>query len=558
MKKLTEEIRALLIPLIKNKNFNKIEELIQSLDEKEKNNPFLLNLLGVSKLTKKVLSKDAATKEATEAQNLFRNAYNKDNLFLDALYNFAETSLKTLNYENVLDSLEEHLKKVKYDFKTVFLLARINFKLGNIEQSISNYKDIIKKNDATPPIWKNLIFLSNYSPLFNQKKYFDLCKKYTSTIKKIDEKNLVNFKYKKNDVKTKIGFFSVDFKEHSVMNFLTETIKMLNLNNFETVAFNLTKPNLEDTKTEELKELFTDWHNLHGLNDIEIVNLIRNNEINILFDLVGYTTGSKIEIFKYRSAPKQISWIGYTNSTGLEEMDYIVTDPNVLENGENYSEKFLELPEIWNCHLPIKQRIKVEELPALENGYVTFGSFNNFAKISHETIDIWSDLLLKLKSKLILKTSDENFQFWEKTLLSKFEKKGISPKNIEFIKRTKSIEDHLRCYNKIDIALDTFPYNGATTSFESIWMGVPVLTIKGENFKSRYGYSINKNLNLDKFIALNKNDFINKGISNSSDLNELNELRKQLRNRALKSPLFDTQRFNKNFLKTLNKVIEKK
>jgi protein O-GlcNAc transferase len=557
MKKLTEETKGLLLSLIKNQNFDKIEKLLLSLDEVEKNKPFLLNLLGVSKLTKKALNKEEAIKEVTEAQDLFRNAYHKDNLFLDALYNLAETSLKTSNYENVLVLLEGHLKKVSYDFKTVFLLAKINFRLGNIEQSINYYEKIIKNNNATPAVWKNLIFISNYSSQFSQKKYLNLCKRYTSTIKKIEKKNFKNFTYKKNIKKKKIGFFSVDFKEHAVMNFLTETIKMLNLNNFETIAFNLTEPNSNDSKTEQLKELFTDWHNIHGLDDIKIVNLIRDNRINILFDLVGYTSGSKMELFKYRSAPNQISWIGYTNSTGLDEMDYIVTDPNVIEVEENYSEKFLQLPDIWNCHSPIKQKIEIEDLPALKNGYITFGSFNNYAKISDETIEIWCDLLLKLKSKLILKTSDEKFKSWENILLSKFEKRGVNPKNIKFLKRTKSFDDHLKCYNKIDIALDTFPYNGATTSFESIWMGVPVLTIKGKNFKSRYGYSINKNLNMDRFIAIDKKDFINKGILNSSDLKKLNELRKKLRNMALKSPLFDTQRFNKSFLKVLNELIEK-
>ena len=188
MKKLKEETKALLLSLIKKKDFNKIEELILSLAEIEKNSPFLLNLLGVSKLKKKIADKDEAIKEATEAQSLFKNAYNKDKFFLDALYNLAETSLKTSNYKNAFTLLEAHLKNVKYDFRTVFLLAKINFQLGNIEQCINYYENIIKHNNATPAVWKNLIFISNYSPLFSQKKYFDLCKKYTNTIKKIEEK----------------------------------------------------------------------------------------------------------------------------------------------------------------------------------------------------------------------------------------------------------------------------------------------------------------------------------------------------------------------------------
>ena len=555
MEKLTKEKQTLLLSLIKNKNFKEIEILILSLVEAEKEKPFLLNLLGVSKLNKKNLNKEEATSEAIEAQNLFKKAYIKDNLFFEALYNFAQTSIKTLNHENALVLLEENLKKVKYDFRTVFLLAKINFQLGNIEQSINHYKNIIERDEATPAVWKNLIFISNYSPLFNQKKYIDLCKKYTNTIKKVDKKNFVNFKYKEKAKKIKIGFVSVDFKEHAVMNFLTETLKMLNVNNFETIAFNLTKPTSQDSKTEQLKDIFTDWQDIQHLSDIETVNLIRDNKINILFDLAGYTDGSKIEIFKHRSAPLQIAWLGYSNSTGVDEMDYIITDPYVLESNENYSEKLLQLPNIWSCHTPIKQEIKIQDLPALKNGYITFGSFNNFAKISEETIEIWSDLLLKVKSKLILKSSNTRSKIEVKTLLNKFKKKGVNLENIEFLKTTKKFDDHLMCYNRVDIALDTFPYNGATTSFESVWMGVPVLTIKGKTFNSRYGYSINKNLNLDNFIASNKNDFIQKAISNSSNLNALNKLRKNLRDLSLESALFDIKKFNANFLKIINKVI---
>tara|TARA_B100000787_G_scaffold148140_1_gene119489 strand:- start:426 stop:2096 length:1671 start_codon:yes stop_codon:yes gene_type:complete len=555
MEKLTKEKQTLLLSLIKNKNFKEIEILILSLVEAEKEKPFLLNLLGVSKLNKKNLNKEEATSEAIEAQNLFKKAYIKDNLFFEALYNFAQTSIKTLNHENALVLLEENLKKVKYDFRTVFLLAKINFQLGNIEQSINHYKNIIERDEATPAVWKNLIFISNYSPLFNQKKYIDLCKKYTNTIKKVDKKNFVNFKYKEKAKKIKIGFVSVDFKEHAVMNFLTETLKMLNVNNFETIAFNLTKPTSQDSKTVQLKDIFTDWQDIQHLSDIETVNLIRDNKINILFDLAGYTDGSKIEIFKHRSAPLQIAWLGYSNSTGVDEMDYIITDPYVLESNENYSEKLLQLPNIWSCHTRIKQEIKIQDLPALKNGYITFGSFNNFAKISEETIEIWSDLLLKVKSKLILKSSNTRSKIEVKTLLNKFKKKGVNLENIEFLKTTKKFDDHLMCYNRVDIALDTFPYNGATTSFESVWMGVPVLTIKGKTFNSRYGYSINKNLNLDNFIASNKNDFIQKAISNSSNLIALNKLRKNLRDLSLESALFDIKKFNANFLKIINKVI---
>ena len=558
MDKLKEKTKSYLLPLIKNKNFEKIEELILSLHDDERNNPFLLNLLGVSKLSKNSLNKDEAKKEALEAQNLFKIAYKKDNIFLDALFNYAETCLKTLVYEDVLELLTKHLKKVSYDFRTSFLLARINFQLGKVDTAINLYEKIIEKKDATPSVWKNLIFIFNYSSTYKQKKYLNLCKQYIETIKEIKTLSFNDNKKDKISRKKRIGFFSVDLRQHAVTNFLIDTIKELNANNFETVAFNLTNPNFQDSKTTELKSLFKEWHDIHSLSDIDAVNLIRKNDIDILFDLVGYTGGSKLELFKNRSAPIQISWIGYTNTTGLDEMDYIIIDPYVLSSDKYYSEKFLQLPNIWSCHSAIKEEIKIEDLPALKNEFISFGSFNNFSKISEQTIDIWSELLLNIKSKLILKTSNFQNEAGIDILMNRFKEKGVKLKNIEFLKRTKNYRDHLKSYNKIDIALDTFPYNGATTSFESLWMGVPVLTIKGETFNSRYGYSINKNLKLEEFIAEDKKDFINKAKSNLSNLKDLNQLRKELRKKVLKSPLFDIYSFNKAFIKKINSLLKKK
>ncbi|MDC1159495.1 hypothetical protein OAS96_02110 [Candidatus Pelagibacter sp.] len=558
MDKLKEKTKSYLLPLIKNKNFEKIEELILSLNDDEKDNTFLLNLLGVSKLSKKSLNREEAKKEALEAQNLFKIAYKKDNFFLDALFNYAETCLKTLVYEDVLELLTKHLKKVSYDFRTSFLLARINFQLGKVDAAINLYEKIIEKKDATPSVWKNLIFIFNYSSTYDQKKYINLCKQYIETIKETNTLSFNDNKKDKTSRRKRIGFFSVDLRQHAVSNFLTDTIKELNVNNFETIAFNLTNPNFEDSKTTELKSLFKEWHDIHALSDIDAVNLIRKNDIDILFDLVGYTGGSKLELFKNRSAPIQISWIGYTNTTGLAEMDYIIVDPYVLSSDKYYSEKLLQLPNIWSCHSAINEEIKITDLPALKNEYVSFGSFNNFSKISEQTIDIWSELLLNIKSKLILKTSNFQNEAGIDILMNRFKEKGIKLKNIEFLKRTKNYRDHLKSYNKIDIALDTFPYNGATTSFESLWMGVPVLTIKGETFNSRYGYSINKNLNLEKFIALDKEDFINKAKSNLSNLKDLNQLRKELRKKVLSSPLFDNYSFNKAFIKKINSLLKEK
>ena len=328
----------------------------------------------------------------------------------------------------------------------------------------------------------------------------------------------------------------------------------MNVNNFETIAFNELKTFSQDKKTQELRQIFYEWHNIYDLKDLDAVNFIRDKSIDILFDLTGYTTASRLELFKYRSAPVQISWIGYTNSTGLKEMDYIITDPYVISKNISYTEKSLPLPNIWSCHSPINEKIIIEKLPALKNDYITYGSFNTFSKICDETISLWSELLKKSKSKLILKNHQLRFEKVNEMLFKKFQDQGVNLNNIKILKRTNDYQSHLKHYNKIDISLDPIVYNGATTSFESVWMGVPVMTVPGKTFRSRYGLSINSNLNLHNFIASDKRDFINKALLINSDLNKLSNLRKNLRVKVLNSPLFKSDLFSKGFINVINNI----
>ena len=156
--------------------------------------------------------------------------------------------------------------------------------------------------------------------------------------------------------------------------------------------------------------------------------------------------------------------------------------------------KRIRLPKIWNSHFLISSEIEINELPAIKNKYLTFGSFNNYGKLSDETVKTWSEILKNNNSKLILKSSVHDHQLLRDNIKRKFKKNGIEGDKIVFIERLKSYEDHLKMYNSIDISLDTFPFAGATTTFESLWMGVPTITLSGQIFNSKFGVSINKNL----------------------------------------------------------------
>jgi predicted O-linked N-acetylglucosamine transferase (SPINDLY family) len=279
-------------------------------------------------------------------------------------------------------------------------------------------------------------------------------------------------------------------------------------------------------------------------------------KIDIMFDLMGITSKPRIALFKNRLAPIQISWLGYCNTSGINNMDYIISDPNLVfpEETNLYTEKLIYLENIWNCHSGFNIKRQKNPLPSDQNNFVTFGSFNNFQKINDNVAKVWSKILKNIKnSKLILKSSLKK----DYTRLKEFFKKDGVLDSVIFYEKKSSNLEHLNLYKDIDIALDTFPYNGVTTSFEAIWMGVPVLTMKGYNFNSRCGESINKNLNLNHLIAEDNKDYISKAIELATNKEKLIETRDFIFANAVNSPLFDQVNFSKNFYNSLENVFNK-
>jgi predicted O-linked N-acetylglucosamine transferase (SPINDLY family) len=271
-----------------------------------------------------------------------------------------------------------------------------------------------------------------------------------------------------------------------------------------------------------------------------------------MFDITGMTSLNRVSLFKNRLAPKQISWLGYCNTSGLDNMDYLIADRNLIyeEEENNYSEKIIYLPNIWNCHSGLNFERSESDAPCLKEKNITFGSFNNFNKINERVIYVWSQILQKVKnSKLILKSS---LKMNRSYLKKEFNKYGVID-SIIFLEKRK-LESHYNLYKQIDIALDTFPYNGVTTTFEAISMGVPVITMKGYNFNSRCGESIIKNLGMDSLVANDEEDYISKTINMTVDKNKLSETRKTIFNTSYQTPLFDTKKFSSDFFDILGKI----
>ena len=550
---LSQKQKIKLIDLFQKNKFLDIELEIESISSFKDRSAFLANMLGVAKLKKP----SATQKDFEEARKLFKDSYEKDKNYIDAMCNFGSVSLKLRNFDYIFKDLKRFVKDKGYNAKVYETLSRILYFTGQIDEALKLYKEMADKSDLTKESSAHFLTSLNYSSKFSQVEYLDYCKKINKQFTPNDLDQLIKIDIDKNPKNLNIGFISPDFIEHSVTDFLFGTLKELKKKGFKIHAFNLRKHEQLDHTSNSLKTIFDGWHDLEKLSDLESANTIRKSKINILINLVGYFARNRFTIMKYKPAPIQMLWMGYINTTGIEEIDYIVADPNLIYKDEEnlYSEKVIKLPKIWNCHSGIKSSVVSEGLPFLKNNYVTYGCFNNSSKITEEVIETWSEILLNKKnSKIIIKAPSEDGEIAQEGILKKFKEFNVDNSRVLFSKREEKRNDHYKIYNKIDISLDTFPYPGVTTSIESIWMGVPVLTLKGNNFVSRCGESINLNLKMSDFIAKNKTEYISKALSLTEDINNLVEIRKSLRQKALASPLFDTDKFGQDFGDLLSHV----
>ncbi len=533
--------------LFNKENYDLLEIKTKSLIQKYPNVPILYNILGVSQSSRKMFK---------EAIVNFKKAIKLNPKLLDA-YNNLGIALK--NCGELLKSFNVFQDALKINPKhhlSNFNLGDLYTKFNEIEKATNCFKKTINSKPDFSLAYSTYLFFINYSDRYDSNFYYNEALGYSKSIKRLDRNSLIPFKYNKSTTKLKVGFVSSDLRNHPIGYFLFETIKYLKDMNLELVAYsNLIKED-EDSLTYELKDFFSQWHQVKSMSDLELINLIRQDKINLLIDLSGHSAKSRLPIFINKPAPLQITWAGYLDTTGLKEIDYIIADPFVVDKNQEslFVEKVWRLPDIWNSFSQPNYNIKVGTLPAIKNKFVTFGSFNHLNKMNNSVIKLWSTLLKKIpKSKLFLKYRSLNIDFYKNSIVNKFYDFGIHQNQL-ILEGSSPREDLLKTYNRIDISLDPFPYSGGTTNFESIWMGVPILVLKGKKFISKCGESINHNLGMSDWIAKDERDFISKAVGFCSDYKKLSDLRANLRHKALNSPLFDTKKFAENFHEALWKM----
>ena len=536
--------------LLAKKNFEEAIVLIETTFSNIEKTSEILNILGFCKLRKK----NSNNFDLLSAIENFRASYLKEkntNQAIESLLNFIASSNKANQYNDSIKYFKETELTMGYIRKLFLSIVNVYKILNDVESVIYYLKKIMANDDGLKSdTLKRYIFFNSYLNKWSQKDFFVNSIKLEEIL---PQYNFDTINVRKNK-KIRLAFLSSDIKNnHSVVNFLKTILKNVDKKKFELIFFSNCEINKEKESSIELKIYFDEWINIEKLSDIESISIIRKNNINIIIDLMGLSSSDRITLFKNRLAPIQVLWLGYNNTSGLNQMDYLIADPNLIKKNEVklYSEKILFLPNIWNCHSGLGILRKENPAPLMKNKYITFGSFNNTNKISDEVVSVWSKILKSINnSRLIIKSSHS---YSDKTLKEKFEKNKVL-NLITFLGKKNSFEEHINEYKKIDIALDTFPYNGVTTSFEAIWMGVPVLTLKGFNPNSRAGESINKNLNMSYLIADNKDEYVLKAVELSKNFEKVIEIRKNLFDKALESNLFNEKKFSKEFYESLEKI----
>ena len=359
--------------------------------------------------------------------------------------------------------------------------------------------------------------------------------------------------------KLKIGYVSGDFRQHSVAYFIEPVLSNHDHQLFDIYCYY--NNDKSDDFTERLQQSADHWFNCMELSDDELAHLIRQDQIDILIDLAGHTAKNRLLMFARKPAPVQVTYLGYPNTTGLDTIDYRITDNHA--DPENMADSFstetlIRMPNSYFCYHPYDNSPPVSELPALKNSFITFGSFNNYAKISTKILELWIQILQRVpNSKLLIKAKSLN----DPTTLEAFQKQladlDIASERLILINYASSTESHLKTYYQVDIGLDTFPYNGATTTCEALWMGIPVVTLVGEKHVSLVGLSILSAIGLTELIAHTPEEYVEICVKLAHEIEHLQKLRAEMRERMQHSPLMDGATFTRDLEKAYRKMWEK-
>jgi len=357
----------------------------------------------------------------------------------------------------------------------------------------------------------------------------------------------------------RVGYLSPDFVHHSVAYFFEPVLAAHDRDLFEITCYS--EARVPDAVTRRLRERSDRWRDIAGQSDEAVAALIRGDGIDILVDLAGHTARNRLLVFARRPAPIQVTWLGYPDTTGLDAIDYRLTEAvsDPAGNEAWHSEQLFRLPETFSCYQPPADSPPVGPLPAAEAGPLTFGCFNHLAKVTPATLRLWAEILRELPgSRLLLKSRGLADHETAARLRGEFARLGADADRLELNGEELSVARHLGLYQRVDVAFDTFPYNGTTTTCEALWMGVPVVTLAGRTHVSRVGASLLTHLGEPGWIADSPEAYRKLCRDLAGDRPRLTAIRAGLRERMRRSPLCDAPRFTRHLENAFRQMWTKK
>ena len=484
----------------------------------------------------------------TEAAASFRNAIRiKQDLVI--AYQYLGNTLRELDQrEEAIDIFKQALFIQPDNGPIYYDLGNTYKARGEMDKAQDCFRQSMRIRPNHLQSHSNLIACMLYDGNISPATLFDEQRKWGSRVEATVPTALPCTNDLDPERRLKVGYLSPDFRKHSVAYFFQPIMEHHNRKQILSVCYSdVPEP---DSTTAQLRSLADKWHDISGMSNEDLYKLIRSDSIDILVDLAGLTQGSRLEVIARRPAPVQVNYLGYASSTGLTTIDYRLTDNFADPEGMAdafHTEQLLRLPHGFFCYQPFTDAPPVAPLPAINMGHITFGSFNNHAKITPEVVRIWAGILKAAPgSRLVCKAQRFSDPSTRQRYAGLFAEHGIAPERIDLLGQLDSETEHLSLYSKIDIGLDTFPYNGTATTCEALWMGVPVITLAGDRHMSRVGLSILSQAGLPGLAADTEDEYIELATNLGIDIKALSSLRSTLRADMQNSSLCNGEIFTEN------------
>jgi predicted O-linked N-acetylglucosamine transferase (SPINDLY family) len=417
--------------------------------------------------------------------------------------------------------------------------------VGQLDEAIAAQQQAVRLNPFHAGLHSNLVFTVQYLPSYDgrmiQEELGRWNRRHAEPLKKLIQPHTND---RDPDRRLRIGYVSPDFRAHVVGQNLLPLLCHHDRRQMEIFCYSdVLGP---DTLTEQLRGYADVWRSIVGLTDSQVVDLIRQDQIDVLVDLALHTAENRLVVFAHKPAPVQVTYLGYCGSAGMDAMDYRLSDP-YLDPKESdlscYRERTIRLPETYWCYGVAGATPEPSPPPVATMGYVTFGCLNNFAKVSPPARDLWAEILRGLPRSRLIVHSHPGAHL--EAVRERFAGKGISPDRLEF-PSWQPWPQYVQRYGRIDIALDPFPWGGGITTCDALWMGVPVVSLVGRTAVGRGGASILANVGVPELIAPTPQQYVQIATDLARDLPRLAELRRTLRARMQASPLMDAARFARN------------